>query len=124
MTVDFVSIAVSESGLTAVVKEQCEDGATLPALQKVVEGYVEALDLTHPETGSIATLWLNEDGKATGKPVNEFANLLAIVSGWRGPVWGDYIVGSVALTGFNPEEGETVSLPEEWHALIARVAQV
>lgn len=121
-TIEFASIETTPSGVVAIVRERCESGETLAALQGVVKGYVEAIDLTHPKTGSIATMWLNEDGKYTGHAPNDFATALATFGGWRGIMAGDYIVGTVALTGFDPESGETLTLPDEWHDLITFIA--
>jgi hypothetical protein len=123
-----IATAVIETlptGVTAIYRTDLPGGDSITRLskmQEIVGGYVETLDLQHPETGTIATMWMNEEGKMEGLPANEWANVVAIVGGWRGPVMGDVIVGTVFLTGFDPETGATLDLPDEWVELLARLA--
>lgn len=123
-----IATAVIETlptGVTAIYRTDLPGGDSITRLtkmQEIVGGYVESLDLTHPGTGSIATMWMNEDGKGEGLPVNDWANVVAIVGGWAGAFAGDYIVGTVFLTGFDPETGATLDLPEEWVELLAALA--
>jgi hypothetical protein len=124
-TIATAVIETLPTGVTAIYRDTLPGGDSLTRLtkmQEIVGGYVEALDLTHPETGTTATMWMNEEGKIEGLPANEWANVVAIVGGWRGPVVGDVIVGTVFLTGHDAETGETTSLPNEWVELLARLA--
>lgn len=112
------------SGITAVYRTNVADetGNALKGLQKAVGGYVDAIELRHPVTGEVATMWINDEGKMNGLPVNEYATVLAIVSGWPGPAYGDFVVGTVAITGHDPETGETTPMGEGWMELIASIA--
>ena len=65
-------------------------------------------------------MWINDEGKVNGLPLNTLASVLAIVCE-AGLAAGDYIAGPAVLAGFN-EEGETVALPPEWMDLIAAIA--
>lgn len=121
--VEYAVIETMDTGVVAITRHTTPKGDTLTPLQSAVGGLVEALDLHHPVTGSIATLWMNEEGKGIGLPANDFAIVLAVASGWLGYFMGDYIAGNVALTGFNPETGETETLDREWLDLIATIAQ-
>lgn len=93
------------------------DTGELDFLQATVGGYVEALQLGHPETGSPAVLWLGEEAKAQGHTQNVLADVFATYGGWQGRTWGDWIAGTVVLTGLDPDEGESIDLPDEWVAL-------
>lgn len=75
--------------------------AHLQLLQTLVGGWVQAVDLT-PDL----TLWVNEEGKLNGLPVNEAATRV-----WKA-VYGptDVIVGPAVLTGGADEDGELVGL--------------
>lgn len=120
-----VQAAVIETlafGMTAITRQNIadEEGKTLPGLQKAVGGYVDVLTLTHPTTGSKADMWVNDEGKFNGSPLNEFATILAIVCE-SGIAHGDYITGTVVLAGFN-EEGETTALSDDWMELITSIA--
>lgn len=97
------------------------EGHTLDALQQAVGGYVDCIDLHHPATGAIASMWFNDEGKINRLPRNVIADAIANVGGWGGLGWGDWIAGAVAFTGFDPETGETTTLPEEWAHLIDRL---
>ncbi len=79
---------------------------TLADFQRHVGGWVEALG-TDDEAH---ILWLNEEGKLMGLPVNERADALTreLVTGL---VPGDRIVGPVVITGPLAQDGETYETP-------------
>lgn len=77
---------------------------SLENMQNVVGGNLEALDLSYDEqTGRRITLWLNEEGKLIGLPVN-FALL------HQGQLI-DIVMGDCIITAVD-EDGRTVSLSE------------
>lgn len=76
----------------------------LDQLQGVVGGWVQAVDFTER-----LTIWVNEEGKLVGLPINPMATFL-----WE-KYYGktDVICGDVILTGGVDDEGETLGLDEE-----------
>lgn len=120
--VEAVLIEELSHGMAVVSRQNIadEEGKTLPGLQRAVGGYVDVITLTHPTTGTKADMWINDEGKVNGLPLNTLASVLAIVCE-AGLAAGDYIAGPAVLAGFN-EEGETVALPPEWMDLIAAIA--
>ena len=110
------------SGAVAIYRAPLKRDDTLAGLQDAVGGLVECIDIRHPFTGDIATIWIHEEGKAMDLPRNDMAMIVAVAGGWEGLQWNDWIAGSVAVTGFDPESGETTALPDEWATLIGRLA--
>lgn len=95
--------------------ETVGDRAALVALQEVVGGRVEAVVLG---PGNVVApghaLYLNEEGKLNGLPVNEIATRMT-----RGVLaFNDMIVGDVALVGPADEDGDETD-PDE--AVLERV---
>lgn len=122
-----VQAAVIETlaeGMTVVYRTNVADaeGKTLKGLQQAVGGYVDAIDVRHPVTGEAGTLWINDEGKMNGSPMNEYATILAVIGGWAGPAYGDYVAGTAVLTGYDPETGETVPMSDAWMEVIASIA--
>jgi hypothetical protein len=74
-------------------------------LSEAVGGYIECVYLHNRNLD----LWLNEEGKITGLPVNPKATGL-----WM-EMYGltDMIVGDVIITGTADEEGYTTGLTDE-----------
>jgi hypothetical protein len=81
-----------------------DEGSQLEQLQSAVGGLVQAIDFTEG-----LTIWVNEEGKIYGLPVNPKATFL-----WE-KYFGltDFICGDVIFTGGTGEEGETLGLDEE-----------
>ena len=100
-----------EFGITIGYPKQ---GETLPYLQAQVGGYVDAIEIVLPETGTVATLWIADEGKINGERRNVLAEMVAQHGGWRGREHGDWIAGPCVVTGHDPETGETVTLPDDW----------
>ena len=71
---------------------------SLAELQSFVGGYVERLRLDSGQH-----MWLNEDGKSMGLPLNVIANILAHEETGIAPE--DYIVGDVLIAN-DAESGE------------------
>lgn len=120
-----VQAAVIETldyGMTCVYRTNIadENGKTLAGLQKAVGGYVDVIELRHPTTGTLADMWINDEGKMNGSPMNQYATILAIVCE-AGLAYGDFIAGTVVLTCHN-EEGDTTPLSSDWMELIASIA--
>ena len=84
--------------------ELVEGESQLDKLQEAVGGWVQAVDFT-PNL----TIWVNEEGKLIGLPINPMATFL-----WE-KYFGltDFICGNVIFTGGTGEEGETLGLNEE-----------
>ena len=78
-------------------------GNELKTLQGLVGGWIQAVDLK-PNL----TLWVNEEGKMVGLPVNGFATEM-----WDS-VYGatDVIVGTAVFTGGTDDEGDTIGLSD------------
>lgn len=75
---------------------------SLPNMQRLVDGYVELLNLP----GGVS-MYLNEEGKIKGLPVNGAANRLIAVLGDPGLAYDDFIVGNVVLLGAVNASGES-----------------
>lgn len=77
---------------------------SLEKLQKAVDGYVQAIDLS-----DTMSMWCNEEGKMMSLPHNPFGQAF-----WE-KVYGrtDYIVGDIVLTGGTDKDGETMGLNDE-----------
>ena len=81
-----------------------EGASQLAVLQDAVGGYIEAVDLADN-----LTMWVNEEGKLNGLPINPMATML-----WEKHFgFTDVIVGDVIFTGGTGSEGETLGLSEE-----------
>lgn len=81
-----------------------EKESQLSALQEAVGGLIEAVDLSDS-----LTMWVNEEGKLHGLPINALATIL-----WEKHFgFTDIIVGDVIFTGGTGSEGETLGLNEE-----------
>lgn len=100
--------------------------ANYDAIKNAVGGWLQALNLTHPASGEIVCMWMDEDGKfKDGAQENIAANVLARIAE-VGLMPGDIIVGNVVVTGLrrsdDPEEGVlTGPIPESWERVIARL---
>jgi predicted RNA polymerase sigma factor len=79
-------------------------GDCLRALQRGVGGLVQALDLKDD-----LTMWVNEEGKLQGLPVNENATVI-FAARFRAI---DLIVGDIVLTGGTDDEGEVLGLTDQ-----------
>lgn len=81
-----------------------EGASQLAVLQDAVGGYIEAVDLSDN-----LTMWVNEEGKLNGLPINPMATML-----WEKHFgFTDVIVGNVIFTGGTGSEGETLGLDEQ-----------
>lgn len=86
--------------------------APLRILQGIVEGLIEPIEITQG-----LTLWVNEEGKLTGKT----PNLVATNFYTRKYGVVDIVVGTVVFTGGTDEEGETLGLTDETIQLLQQV---
>lgn len=85
----------------------------LADLQALVGGFIESV----PYAGRVDVVpYFNEEGKLLGLPVNARATRLLDLSLFA----FDHVVGEVVLTGFNPETGDMVALPDDVAADVAR----
>jgi hypothetical protein len=92
-----------------------EGTPSLADLQSAVGGYIEAIRLQSDDLSAV--LWVNEEGKLRGLPVNVKATRLARLYGNIGE---DTIVGAVAVSGPEDEDGEITGLPDEWPDSVVR----
>lgn len=119
-------------GLTLTVTEadcsRCEETALhyhvtefdgeLRELQAAVGGYIEAI----PSTDDV-TMWINEEGKLHGLPVNRLAMDVWIrFDVFRCMIGGDWIAGSCVVTGGPTPAGNTRDLAERWRRWVLHVA--
>ena len=82
---------------------------SLEFLQKQVGGWVQVVALPNEsdDTDTVA-LWVNEEGKFSGLPINALATELWVRSYGK----TDVIVGNVVITGGTDSEGETLGLSD------------
>ena len=83
---------------------------SLKSLQTAVGGWVQAVDLDHD-----LTIWVNEEGKMDGLPVNPIATRL-----WEKyiGVGTDIIAGNAVFTGGTDDDGETLGLADDKVAML------
>ncbi|MFB8776850.1 DUF3846 domain-containing protein [Streptomyces broussonetiae] len=91
------------------------DKRDLNAYRGLVGGPLEIITFERPE----ATLYLNDEGKLEGLPLNQRATLMASVhnSAFRGR---DVIVGDAFLVGPADRHGDDLSVPKELVTLLLR----
>ena len=90
---------------TVEVEQDTEEFVSYATLSRAVGGMIEAVTLPNG-----LTLWVNEEGKMDGLPVNEYAtNLMTREFG----ATYDIIVGNAIVTGGADDEGETLGLTDE-----------
>lgn len=74
-------------------------------LQGIVGGYFQVINI--PATDN-ATMWVNEEGLIHDLPVNAFATtILAHYAGQVGQGLAQMIRGTVCVSGYDPDGGET-----------------
>ena len=88
---------------TIEVEQDTDEFVSYATLSRAVGGMIEAVTLP-----SGLTLWVNEEGKLDGLPVNEYATRLFVSA--FGAV--DVIVGNAIITGGADDEGETLGLTD------------
>lgn len=99
-----LAITLTAEGNKAEEIDLNEGESQLSTLQKAVGGYIEAVDLSDN-----LTMWVNEEGKLNGLPINAIATLL-----WEKHFgFTDVIVGDVIFTGGTGDEGETLGLDDK-----------
>jgi hypothetical protein len=72
----------------------------LDEMKKLVDGYIEILNIGRTEKGAAVAITLNEEGKLKGLPVNRFI------------VGFDIIVGRFFITAYNMQ-GDNISLTDK-----------
>jgi len=79
-------------------------------LQSIVGGYIEAVSTMYDKAGvAQAIFWCNEEGKLQGMPLNRRATALWYTI--EGGPTGDYLCGTVILSGGSDPEGDILPLP-------------
>lgn len=91
----------------------------LVELQAAVGGWVEAV----PSDGRV-TLWVNEEGKLDGLPVNRLAMDVWLRWDVYGcvTIGGDWLAGNVVVTGGVGRGGRTLDLPAAARGWVLRVS--
>lgn len=82
----------------------------LAGYQKVVDGLIEAVQLTEPVG---ATLFVDEEGRFKRSPFNPRATYIAMVHNPDLMFSGCMIIGDAVLVGDPDEEGETQDVPKQ-----------
>lgn len=77
-------------------------GNLYSALVKAVGGWIEPVSFSEPMTGARCTMYVNEEGKLLGLPVNQVATILTR----RLAGLNDVIVGDAAVAGPLGDDGE------------------
>ena len=107
MKIDVVTIAVDGTVKSEQIEQGCAD------LQQRVGGWIEAVG----SDDDSATLWINEEGKIIGLPVNLVGTgLWHTVSPRMAGV--DVLCGPVVVSGGTDHEGETLSIPADLAATL------
>ena len=89
-----------------------EEDTSYQLIKDAVGGIFQAINL--PGLG--ATMWVHDEGKILGLPVNPFGNMF-----WKSEYGDtDFIVGDIILTGPTGPNGETTGLGEEFIALLSQ----
>jgi hypothetical protein len=90
---------------TVEVEQDTEEFVSYATLSRAVGGMIEAVSLP-----SGLTLWVNENGKNDGLPVNAYAtNLMTREFG----ATYDILVGNAIITGGADDDGETLGLTDK-----------
>jgi hypothetical protein len=111
-------------GLTITVDDEghyklSEFDGGLAALQAEVGGWIEPI----PTTENV-TIYVNEEGKLLGLPVNRLAMDVWIrYDCYRCVPAGDWIAGSAVVVGGVDDEGETLDLSDRDRRWVRRVAR-
>lgn len=98
---------VITTGFDIFLEPMPSDEESLKFLQGKVGGWVEAVDLHGNFEGR--SLWLNEESKIFGMPLNVLGTVMWEESYGRGT---DIILGDVVILGDTDEEGRTRGLYE------------
>lgn len=90
---------------------------SLSDYQQAVGGLIEAIDLDSPP----ATIYVNEEGKLQGLPLNRRATMISWMhnSSFRGK---DVIKGDAVLVGPPDDEGKTLAVPQAYVFLLFETA--
>jgi hypothetical protein len=96
---------VFKTNNTLVVEQDTNEFVSYETLSRAVGGMIEAVTLPNG-----LTLWVNEEGKMDGLPVNDYATRL-FASAFGAGI--DIIVGDAIVTGGADDEGETLGLTDE-----------
>lgn len=109
------AIKINTDGTLTELDLDSAEGS-LKVLQNAVGGWVQAIDLT-PEV----TMWINEEGKLDGLPLNFHGTMFWSASFGFGT---DQIVGDIVLTGGTDEEGETLELSAKAEEVIRTAVEM
>jgi len=113
MTIEVVTIGVDGSITPETIPNGCE------ALQQRVGGWIEAVASDDGEV----TLWVNEEGKLMGLPVNALATQLwYLVS--PSVAHMDVLCGPVVVSGGADSDGETLPIPTNLRRALDEVSLV
>lgn len=87
--------------------------ASLADYQEVVGGYIEAVNLLRPP----ARMYVNEEGKLRGMPMNRRATMLLWMHN-KAFRYGDIIAGDAFLVGPVGDESQDTAVPDEYTQLL------
>ena len=111
--INVVTINVDGTLLAETIDRGCE------ALQQRVGGWIEAVS---SDDGQV-TLWINEEGKLIGLPINELGTELWYLLNPAAAGY-DVLCGPVVVSGGCDEEGETLSIPAELAIALQKLVEM
>ncbi|MEI7780345.1 MAG: DUF3846 domain-containing protein [Planctomycetota bacterium] len=111
--INVVTINVDGTLLPETIDRGCE------ALQTRVGGWIEAVG---SDDGQV-TLWINEEGKLIGLPINELGTELWYMLN-PAAAGMDVLCGPVVVSGGCDDEGETLSIPGGLSVALQKLVQM
>lgn len=86
-----------------------------------IRGFIEPVELQLGDGIGAVSMYVNEEGKLLGLPINKFANLLVRKYARHLHLQGDFIVGTAIIVGSLDGEGLHNRLTEQQVQAISRV---
>ena len=110
-----LTLTVNDDGTYSITEFDGE----LEQLQAAVGGWIEPIP-----TSENVTIYVNEEGKIYGLPVNRLAMDVWIRwDEWRCMIAGDWIAGNAVVVGGVDDDGETMDLSDLDRRWVKRVAR-
>lgn len=109
------AVSVSYDGFVEV--NNFDPARSYELISGAVEGWIEATPIVFD--GNQYTMWVNEEGKINGLPLNVAATALWQASNGD----SDWIVGNAYITGGVDDEGESLGIPGDQACALAATAE-
>jgi hypothetical protein len=110
------AVLVPANGMIQVAN--IDDSQELKQLQSLVGGMIEAVTMQNGDT-----MWVNEEGKLLGLPINSVATQWLLISRIGTGFDADIICGDVVLMGAVDEDGDVQSASPELIAMVNAAAE-